>query len=110
MNETLYLVYVLFPTMAEAGRVSNLILEKRLCACTNIYPDVRSSFWWENKIEQCVEVSMYAKTSSSKLEKLIETITEEHSYDCPCVIATVIEKGDEAYLQWVAHVTNETTL
>ena len=101
MDSLTCMVYVVFPTLAEAKEISQLVLSKRLCACTNIYPSIESSYWWEGKVEHSSEVAMFIKTSALKLDELITTITDAHSYDCPCVVATDIKVGNEAYLKWI---------
>jgi len=40
------------------------------------------------------------------VDSVIERVREEHSYDCPCVVALPIEAGNPAFLKWIHDETN----
>lgn len=85
----------------EAGRLSALLVDKRLAACVNIVPGVRSLFHWEGKTEEATECLLIAKTRTSLVPRLIEAVKRAHSYQTPEIIALPVVSGSQDYLDWV---------
>ncbi len=96
-----YMVYVTASNESEALKLAEEIVKERLAACANVYPRIKSVYWWEGKLQTDEEVSIIFKTSPDKLEKLVKKIKEIHSYECPCVLAWPVEKGHNDFLEWV---------
>ena len=85
----------------EAHRLARELVEKRLAACVNIVPGVRSVYHWKDAIEDQEEVLLVIKTSRPLLEDLRNEIERLHSYEVPEVIALQVVDGSEAYLAWL---------
>ena|ERR1700683_1975391 len=90
----------------EAQRLAHALVEKRLAACVNIIPGVRSVYHWRNEagkdaIEEEEEVLLLIKTSRPLLEDLRSEIERMHSYEVPEVIAMQVVDGSERYLAWL---------
>lgn len=90
----------------EAQRLAHALVEKRLAACVNIVPGVRSIYHWRDEagkdaIEEEEEVLLVIKTSRPLLEDLRNEIQRLHSYEVPEVIALQVVDGSEAYLAWL---------
>ncbi len=100
MND-IYFVYVTTPNLEEAEKIANTVVELRLASCANIINKVRSIYWWKGKIEKANELSIILKCSSNTYKSLEDKIKELHSYECPCIVAIPIEKGNSEYLEWV---------
>ena len=98
------IVFITAPTKNEAERISHVLLDKRLIACANIIEGVKSTFWWQGKLENAEEVLLIAKTSASLIKKLIKTVKTAHSYDTPEIIAVPIIEGYKPYLKWISEV------
>ena len=99
------MVYITAGTKQEAVDISKVLVAEKLAACTNILPGMESFYWWDEKVQSSTEVILIAKTSPEKFEQLKTKVLELHSYDCPCVVAWPIEKGNEEYLAWLANAT-----
>lgn len=99
------LVYVTAPGMEEAQSLARLAVERRLAACANILPGMRSLYWWQGRMESAEEVVLILKTTEALEEVLIQALTDAHSYDCPCVVSLPIESGNPAFLQWIEDET-----
>lgn len=82
-NVPLAVYYVTAPNQEEAEKLSELLLKQRLIACCNIVKDVKSIYEWQGKVESSTEVLMIMKSRQSLLEKIIEAVTKNHSYDVP---------------------------
>jgi periplasmic divalent cation tolerance protein len=93
-------VYITTKDFDEARGLARHLLEKKLIACANIFP-VRSLFWWENRIEECNEFVVIAKTKAEKFKELKEEILRVHSYELPCVCSFVVEEGLRGFLDWI---------
>jgi periplasmic divalent cation tolerance protein len=85
----------------KAEGLSREILENRLAACINIVKDVKSLYWWQNKIETANEALMVIKTATKKVEQLIKFVKENHDYEIPEVTSMVIAEGNPDYLDWL---------
>ena len=88
-------------SMEEAQRIARALVEKRLAACVNVIPGIRSVYRWKDAIEDEEEVLLLIKTSRALLEELREEIERLHSYEVPEVIALSVVDGSERYLAWM---------
>ncbi len=81
--------------------MAHALVEKRLAACVNIMPGVRSVYRWKEAIEEEEEVLLVVKSSRALLDELREEIERLHSYEVPEVIALPVVDGSERYLSWM---------
>ena len=88
-------------SQAEASRIAEELVERRLAACVNVVGRVQSFYRWEDKLQRAEEFLIIIKTIKAHEEQLRAAIRELHSYDLPEFV--VIEmKGDSAeYLKWI---------
>ncbi len=85
----------------EAERVARGLVEKRLAACVNVLPGVRSVYRWKDAIEDEEEVLLVIKTSRALLQELTDEIERLHSYEVPEIIALQVVDGSERYFAWM---------
>ena len=95
------IVFVTAPTEGEAGAIASRLLDEKLVACANVIPGVRSTFWWEGKIDKADEVLILMKTRRDHLDAVVESVRQAHSYDVPEIIALPIVGGNADYLKWI---------
>lgn len=96
-------VYVTAADEAQASRLAAALLERRLIACANLVPGVRSLYRWEGRVEDEPEVVMFLKTTAQRVDEVLSAIDELHPYDTPCAVVWPIEAGLPDYLAWVEH-------
>ena len=94
-------LYAVFADMAEAQRIGRQMVEERLAACVNILQPCRSIYAWEGAIETASEVPALFKTALEVADRVIERITELHSYSNPALVIWPITKLPFAYADWV---------
>jgi len=88
-------------TAKEAERIARELVEKRLAACVNIVPGLRSVYRWKGAIQEDAEVLLVIKSSRALFNELRVEIEKLHSYEVPEVIATPIVDGSDGYLEWL---------
>ncbi|MBI5043505.1 MAG: divalent-cation tolerance protein CutA [Nitrospirae bacterium] len=93
------------PTIDEARKIGNTLVEEKLIACANIIPQVESIFYWQDKVCNEKEALMIIKTRKKLIDKIIKRVKSLHSYTVPEVIALPIIKGSKDYIKWVKEVT-----
>lgn len=55
-------IYITCADESEAETVGSMLVERRLVACVNILPGMKSIYWWQGKLERGKEVVLIAKT------------------------------------------------
>lgn len=99
-------IYTVFPDEDVAAETARAALEKKLAACANILPVMRSLYLWKGKIEDEAEVAVIFKTTDDRYDALEKLIRKHHPYEVPCIVALPIENGHAPYLQWVVDQTS----
>jgi|SRR5215204_2592217 len=85
----------------EAGRIAELLVERRLAACVQVVGAITSRYRWQGAIEETREWQCLVKTTRAAYEEVEAAIREIHSYDEPEIIATPIVAGSAGYLAWI---------
>ena len=98
-------VFITAPSKKEAEKISRVLLDARLAACTNIIGGVDSHFWWKAKKEKAKEWLLVIKTRKMLVQKLIDKVKVVHPYEVPEVIAIPIIAGYQTYLDWIQKET-----
>lgn len=102
-----YIVTVTTPDKMVADNIARVMLEEKLAACVSIIEGVKTSYWWEDKIESATECQLNMKTTAPALEKIILRVKKLHPYKVPEVIATKIQAGNHDYLAWLEQNTQQ---
>lgn len=95
-------LYATFPDLATADAIGRALVERRLAACVNLIPGMRSIYRWQGAIERAEEVVAVVKCRADRAQAVIAAIEEAHPYDTPDVVTLPIESGSARYLEWVA--------
>ncbi len=100
----LLLVYITCESLAQAKSIGKHLMNKRLCACVNIFPEMHPMVFWPakaNVIEEGKEVVLIAKTTEAKYQKLEEEVIKLHTYEIPCIIAIPTTHVNKKYYDWL---------
>lgn len=89
------------PTIEEARKVVQLLLENRLIACANIISDVESHYHWEGALEFSKEVKVYMKTEEHHFKAVEQMICKHCSYEVPEIVSFRALAASHPYEKWV---------
>ena len=99
-----HLIYITTKDEDEARRIGKKLVVEKLAACVNIHP-MKSIYRWEGKVEEEGETALLVKTKAELADEVIERVKELHSYEVPCIVSLLIEKGNPDYLKWIEEST-----
>jgi periplasmic divalent cation tolerance protein len=98
-NEFCFL-YSTYPNADAALAAARLVIDKKLAACVNIYPPMKSVYMWEGKRDETSEVATFVKTRRSLVDAAVAELWAVHPYSVPCFVVLPIEAGSSDYLAW----------
>lgn len=90
MTNNLIMVYLTSDSVYQAKEISKKLMQKKLCVCVNIFPDIQPIFFWPPKtgrVDESHEVVAIVKTLESKYEELEQELNKIHPQDAPCIIS-----------------------
>ncbi len=97
--------YITTPTLEEARRIGKILVEERLAACVNLFPQMESWYRWKGQMEVSQEVVLIAKTRAGLRQALQDRVLALHPYECPCIVFLPIAQGNQDYLNWILKET-----
>jgi periplasmic divalent cation tolerance protein len=89
------------PDAATADRIAAALVERRLAACVNVVPGIRSTYRWKGTVERADESLLLIKTTRAGVVALKAEIAGIHPYEVPEVVVIPAVEGADAYLRWV---------
>jgi periplasmic divalent cation tolerance protein len=95
------LAIITTPNIEESEKIAHELLKRRLTACVNIIPLVKSRYWWKGNIESDDESLIIVKSKKELFDELLKTVKTLHSYEVPEIISFQIQKGYKDYLSWI---------
>jgi periplasmic divalent cation tolerance protein len=98
-------VYTTFPSVVEAEKSGNALVDARLAACVNILPGMISVYRWQGAVERAEEAVMIVKTRASLAEAVRASVKATHPYDTPAIMVLPVESVDEHYFAWILDAT-----
>lgn len=82
------------------------LVKLKLAACVNILPNVGSVYMWQGEVTYATECKLLIKTKSEKMNGVIQTIKQLHSYEIPEIQVVDVATGNLAYFNWMDEVLN----
>lgn len=93
------------PNAQVAENIANYLVSHHLVACVNTLPGVKSTYWWQGKLNTDTELLLIMKTQEHLIDRVIEKVKELHPYQVPEVIVQPIINGYTPYLDWIVEST-----
>src|SRR5262245_66398771 len=100
-NEKLVLIYSTYASLAEAERIGEVLIDRGLAACVNIFPGMTSIYVWEGKRQRESETAMLIKTRQAVADKVIDEVRSLHSYSNPALVVVPMVDCSPAFLNWI---------
>ena len=92
----------------QALDIAREMVARRLAACVNVLPGVRSVYRWQGRICRDGEYLLLIKTLEQEYEAVAAAIRELHSYELPEILAFPVGQGDERFLAWIRDSLDKT--
>ena len=86
---------------AEARKIAQALVERRLAACVNIVGPIHSIYRWKGAVESAPEYLLAIKTTAAAFPRVRDAIRELHSYELPECLMLSVEAGSDDYLRWI---------
>ncbi|MBS1169000.1 MAG: cutA [Proteobacteria bacterium] len=99
--DDLRIVTVTCPDEATALVIARLVVERRLAACANIVPGVRSVYRWMGEINEESEVIVTMKTREDFVESLFTAIVANHPYQQPAIEVAALADAGRGVAAWI---------
>ena len=93
------------PDAATADKIARALVERRLAACVNILPGLRSFYTWKGACESAEEHLLIIKTLAGVYPDLEQALRTLHPYELPEIIAVPLAAGLPDYLAWIQENT-----
>ena len=81
--------------------IANTLLNKKLAACVNMIPRMRSKYVVDGRISESREVILLIKTTEKLENKVYKTIKDLHNYEIPEISTIQTSKVDKNYENWL---------
>ncbi|HEX4633727.1 MAG TPA: divalent-cation tolerance protein CutA [Gemmatimonadales bacterium] len=88
-------------TVEDARQLVQALVSERVIACGTILPAGTSIYRWKNEMKEETETVVLMKTDASRWEALATAVRDRHPYEVPELLALPVERGLEAYLEWL---------
>ena len=94
------LFYITCKDFEEASNIAQKLVEEKLIASANVYPNISSYYYWKGAMHQSNECTIFAKTIEAKEKQVEKRVKELHSYEIPCIISFKTESINKEYEKW----------
>ena len=86
--------------------MGNQLLQKGLMNYVKLpQGEMKLVFYWQGNLDHSKEHSMLAKTTRDQSSAIQQLLSENHSYDFPCLLAFPILCGYRDFLNWIKEET-----
>ena len=86
--------------------MENQLLQKGLMNYVKLpQGKMKSVFYWQVNLDHSKEHSMLVKTTRDQSSAIQRLLSENHSYDFPCLLALPILWGNREFLNWIKEET-----
>lgn len=84
----------------EAEKISKVLLEKKLVACSKKFP-VESNFWWKNHMDNAREVVVMFESIEENFDKIDKEVKKLSSYETYILFSIPVSKTTKGVEEWL---------
>jgi len=95
------LIWCPFPDRDSAQEVMVTLLDEKLIACANVFPEIASLFEWDGERGQAKEAGVLVKTNVAVLDKAVGRMNELHPYQAPAIVGWRCDAAAPATAAWL---------
>lgn len=95
------IVFTACESKDQAETIAQAVVTKKLAACVNVLPGIRSCYMWEGKLTWSDEVLLLIKTTRGRFGQLEDQIRTMHSYSVPEIVGVTIDDAYQKYVDWI---------
>ena len=99
------IVLTTWPASGDPSPMAEALVEERLAACVSVSGEIRSTYRWQDRLEQADERQVIIKTVAGRVDALKARLASLHPYDVPECLVIETSGGSDAYLDWVRQST-----
>jgi periplasmic divalent cation tolerance protein len=101
MSDQVILALTTCPDEASAQAIAAALVQERLAACVNRVGGLRSTYFWDARLQDENEILLIIKTTAGRLGDLQARLAALHPYELPELLTIAVAGGNERYLEWV---------
>lgn len=105
MSDEFALVLTTLPLDMDESAFARTLVDEGLAACVNIHAPMTSVYQWDGQIQEDGERQLTIKTTTARLNALLERLRALHPYDVPEFVVIPIVGGSVDYLDWLRGAT-----
>lgn len=107
--DSIVLVLSTCPDEHTAKMLAETLVRERLAACVNRLGGLRSTYFWDERLQDEAEFLLIIKTCRGRLVELEARLKALHPYEVPELLVISVADGNEAYLAWVRQGVEKDT-
>jgi|SRR6056297_721906 len=100
-------IWINCPSAADADRIAEDLIARRLVACANRFAAIESAWHWQGTVERGTEVPLLLKTREDLFDRVAEAARALHPFDVPAITAVPVAAATTDYADWVIAETAE---
>ncbi len=101
MSDQVILALTTCPDEASAQSIAAALVQERLATCVNRIAGMRSTYFWDARLQDEAEILLIIKTTAGRLDELQARLSALHPYELPELLSIAVAGGNERYLDWV---------
>ena len=101
MSDQVILALTTCPDEASALSIAAALVQERLATCVNRIGGMRSTYFWDARLQDEAEILLIIKTTAGRLNELQARLGVLHPYELPELLTIAVTGGNERYLDWV---------
>ena len=84
----------------QSNMISKGLIDKKLAFCVKAIQNIKSTYYWKNKIVSDNEIIIIIKTFSNNIDKVKDYLLKKHNYETPEIILVKSKSLNDEYTKW----------